>query len=131
MSPARGSRGGAPGRQRIFQNFKKAMKILQYFDRKFANFPKSFFKILSNFSSKISKNLEICICLGSGEETPKPANLLKSFSKNQWKPAIFDRFNGKFAIFQEVSNSIAFFRTCGKFTNIHFSWVGAVTLLNT
>ena len=68
--------GGEPsGPQRIFQNLYKEFQILP-------NFPR-------NFEQKFMKIRKSAFLGGSGAEPPKLANLLKTYSKNQWKPPIF------------------------------------------
>ena len=68
----------------------------------------------------------MCIRIGfGGPSPPKLANLLKSLSKNQWKPAILDNFNGNFAIFSKIFKFYLNFRenldkTVGNFETIHF-----------
>ena len=53
------------------------------------------FRIFQIFRENLDSNLGIFENLhlgGSGAETPKLANLLKIYSKNQWKPPIFWKF---------------------------------------
>ena len=84
----------------------KSMEIcyFDYFNGNFADF-KIFSDFIGFFAKIWAKTLknEKCACLWGS------SNFLNISVENQWKPVIFDNFNGNFAIFQNFSQKNGFF----------------------